>query len=142
MTAAIPVPVDVLELVVRELRPALAARLEPVAAGVKVSTVVSTSAAHDAGPPSLPWVLVAVDGHTWGWPAVQRAVIRLTTWHTSAHTAAALCGLVVGLLCATRSPGALLAVEPVAAPVAGIDPYTAAPLATAAVAVRARTPRP
>ncbi|MGH2375100.1 MAG: hypothetical protein ACRDIC_16735 [bacterium] len=142
MTAAVPVPVDVLELVIRELRPLLAARPEPVAAGVKVSTVVSTGAGanHASGPPSLPWLLLAEDGHTWSWPAVQRAVIRITTWHTSPHAAKALCALAVGLLCVPRPPGSLLAIEPVAAPAAGLDPYTDAPLATAAVAVHARTP--
>jgi hypothetical protein len=33
-----------------------------------------------------------------------------------------------------------LGAEPVAAPIGGVDPYTDAPLATAAVAVFARTP--
>lgn len=142
MSAPVPVPVDVLELVVRELRPLLAARPEPVATGVAVSTTLSTggTAPVDNGPPSLPWLLVAEDGHTWSWPAVQRAVIRLTVWHHTPHTAKALCALAIGVLCAPRPAGALLTVEPVAAPVAGIDPYTDAPLATAAVAVFARTP--
>lgn len=49
----LPVPVDVAELVVRALRPQLAARPEPVLAGIKVSTQVGSG--PDGGPPSLPW---------------------------------------------------------------------------------------
>lgn len=137
MTArGLPVPVDVVELVVRALRPLLAAH--PDGAETKVSTTVG--AGPDGGPPSLPWLLIAEDTHTWTWPAVQRSVIRLTCWHTSEHAAKATCALALGLLCARPTPAPLLASEPVAAPVAGADPYTRAPLATAACAVYARTP--
>jgi hypothetical protein len=133
-----PVPVDVTELVVRALRPLLAGRADPVAAGAQVST--ETGRGPDGGPPALPWLLVAEDGHTWDWPAVQRAVIRLTCWHHDTHSAKALAALALALLSTPVLPGVLLRGELVAAPVAGIDPYTAAPLATAAVAVYARTP--
>jgi hypothetical protein len=104
---------------------------------VKVST--ETGRGHAGGPPSLPWLLVAEDGHTWRWPAVQRATIRLTSWHRSPHTSKALAALALGLLCDPRNSG-VLGAEPVAAPIGGVDPYTDAPLATAAVAVFARTP--
>lgn len=134
----LPVPVDVVELVVRTLRPLLASRSEAEAVGIKVSTEVGHGL--DGGPPSLPWLLVAEDGHTWTWPAVQRAVIRLTCWHRSEHTAKAVAGLALALLCDQRGPGVLIAAEPVAGPVAGLDPLTDQPLATAAVAVYARTP--
>jgi hypothetical protein len=134
----VPVPVDVTELVVRALRPLLAGRADPVAAGAQVST--ETGRGPDGGPPLLPWLLVAEDGHTWYWPAVQRAVIRLTCWHHDTHSAKALGALALGLLCAPDLPGGLIRGEPVAAPVAGTDPYTAAPLATTVVAVYARTP--
>jgi hypothetical protein len=130
------VPVDVVELVVRALRPLLAAH--PVGAETKVSTTVGTG--PDGGPPSLPWLLVAEDAHTWTWPAVQRSVIRLTCWHTSEHAAKAATALALGLLCARPAPALLLASEPVAAPVAAADPYTRARLATAACAVYVRTP--
>lgn len=134
----VPVPVDVAALVVRLLRPLLAARPEPFVAGVKVST--ETGHGPDGGPPSLPWLLVADDGHTWSWPATQRAVIRLTCWHHSAHSSKALAGLALGLLCDQRGAGLVLGGSPISAPIAGIDPYTDHPLATAAVAVHARTP--
>ncbi|MFD8494266.1 hypothetical protein [Amycolatopsis sp. NPDC059657] len=140
MTGAtgVPVPLDVAELVVRQLRPALSERTDPVAAGVKVSTETGRDA--NGGPPSLPWLLIVEDGHDWTWPAVQRAVIRLTCWHRDTHAAKGLAGLALGLLCVPRPPGAVLRGEPVAAPIAGIDPYTSRPLATAAAAVYVRTP--
>ncbi|MCS7484654.1 hypothetical protein ACFFQW_45185 [Umezawaea endophytica] len=134
----LPVPVDVAELVVRMLRPLLAARPELEVAGAKVST--ETGHGPQGGPPSLPWLLVAEDGHTWTWPAVERAVIRLTCWHRSEHTAKAVAGLALALLCDHHDAGVLITAEPVAGPVAGLDPHTDQPLATAAVAVYARTP--
>lgn len=139
---SLPVPRDVVALVLDALRPALAARAEPYAAGLVVSSEMGSEPGSDAdgGPPSLPWLLVAEDGHTWTWPAVQRSVIRLTCWHHSEFTAKAAVALAVGLLCAPSQRGPLLAAEPVTAPVAGLDPYTDQPLATATVAVLARTP--
>jgi hypothetical protein len=92
----------------------------------------------DGGPPSLPWLLIAEDGHAWTWPAVQRAVIRLTCWHHTEFTAKAAVALALGLLCAPGRPGVLIAADPVTAPVGGLDPYTDQPLATASVAVLAR----
>lgn len=137
MTGPLPVPVDVAELVVRALRPQLAARLEPEVAGIKVSTRVGDG--RDGGPPSLPWLLVAEDGHTWAWPALQRVVIRLTCWHRTEHAAKAAVAMALALLCLpTPAPG-LISGEPVTGPLAGLDPHTDRPLATAAVAVRART---
>ena len=138
MSTLPPVPLDVAELVVRRLRAQLATVTDPVAAGVKVSTEIGRG--HDGGPPSLPWLLVAEDGHGWDWPAVQRVVIRLTCWHRDAHTAKRLAGIALGLLCAPAPAGTLLSGEPIAAPIAGIDAYTAAPLATASLTVYARTP--
>ncbi|MCU1680120.1 MAG: hypothetical protein JWQ81_859 [Amycolatopsis sp.] len=138
MTGAVPVPVDIAELVVRRLRPLLAGRSETVAAGVKVST--ETGFGTDGGPPSLPWLLIVEDGHIWTWPAVQSAVIRLTCWHRDIHTAKRLAGIALGLLCAPMPAGTLFSGEPIAAPVEGIDPYTAAPLATASLTVYTRTP--
>ncbi|WNV82213.1 hypothetical protein [Umezawaea sp. Da 62-37] len=135
---SLPVPVDVAELVVRTLRPLLTARPEPEVAGIKVSTQVGNG--PQGGPPSLPWLLVAEDGHTWSWPAVQRAVIRLTCWHRTDHTAKAVTALAMALLCAPHGGSALIVAEPVTAPIAGLDPYTDQPLATAAVTVYARTP--
>jgi hypothetical protein len=131
-------PVDVAELVVRALRRLLAGRPEPVAAGVKVSTETGRGP-NGGGPPSLPWLLVAEDGHTWAWPAIQRATIRLTSWHHTPHTSKALAALALGLLCAPTTSVSWRA-EPVTAPITGTDPYTSHPLATAAVAVFARTP--
>lgn len=133
-----PVPLDVAEQIVRRLRAQLATVTDPAAARVKVST--ETGRGHDGGPPSLPWVLVTEDGHGWNWPAVQRTVIRLTCWHRDTHTAKRLAGIALGLLCTPQPDGALLRGEPVAAPIAGIDPYTAAPLATASLTAYARTP--
>jgi hypothetical protein len=129
-------------LVLDVLRPALAGRGEPYAAGLVVSSEMGFEPGSDAdgGPPSLPWLLVAEDGHTWAWPAVQRSVIRLTCWHHTAFTAKAICALALGVLCAPSGPGAVLGVEPVTAPIVGLDPYTDQPLATATVAVWARTP--
>ncbi|MFT7836920.1 hypothetical protein Q5530_12290 [Saccharothrix sp. BKS2] len=133
----LPVPVDVAELVVRALRPQLAARQEPVLVGIKVSTQVGTG--PDGGPPSLPWLLVAEDGHTWTWPALQRVVIRLTCWHRSEHAAKATVGLALALLCLPAPASGLTGGEPVTGPLGGLDPHTDRPLATAAVAVRARS---
>ncbi|GAA4527450.1 hypothetical protein [Amycolatopsis samaneae] len=138
MSPLVPVPLDAAELVVRRLRVLFTAVSDPAVGGVKIST--ETGRGTDGGPPSLPWLLVAEDGHSWDWPAVQRAVIRLTCWHRDTHAAKHLAGVALGLLCAPQSATALLRGEPVAAPVAGLDPYTAAPLATAAVTVYARTP--
>lgn len=134
----LPVPRDMAELVVRVLRPLLAGRPEPVSAGVKVSTELGRG--PDGGPVSVPWLLVAEDGHSWAWPAVQQATIRLTVWHRTPHNCKALAGLAFAVLCDSVLTGDQLAARPVAAPVAGIDPYTDAPLATAALAVTARTP--
>ncbi|MBP2320490.1 hypothetical protein JOF56_000875 [Kibdelosporangium banguiense] len=134
---SVAVPVDVTELVVRALRRLLSGRPESVAAGVKVST--ETGRGVNGGPPSLPWLLVAEDGHTWAWPAVQRVVIRLTCWHRTPHSSKALAGLALGLLChpALSQPWTA---EPVTGPISATDPYTDKPLATATVAVLARTP--
>jgi hypothetical protein len=139
---SLPVPRDVVALVLDALRPALAARSEPYAARLVVSSEMGSEPGSDAdgGPPSLPWLLVAEDGHTWTWPAVQRCVIRLTCWHHSEFTAKATVALALGLLCAPGGRGALLAADPVTAPVGGIDPYTDQPQATASLAVLARTP--
>ncbi|MBE8515936.1 hypothetical protein ILP97_00050 [Amycolatopsis sp. H6(2020)] len=99
------------ELVVRRLRDQLVTVAESVAAGVRVST--ETGLGQDGGPPSLPWLLVAEDGHGWDWPAVQRAVIRLTGWHRDTYTAKRLAGLALGLLCAPHSrPERCSAVNP------------------------------
>ncbi|WP_409182944.1 hypothetical protein F9C11_00240 [Amycolatopsis sp. VS8301801F10] len=98
-----PIPRDVAETVVRLLRSLLSAATDPAAAGVKVST--ETGRGHDGGPPSLPWLLVAEDGHSWDWPAVQRAVIRLTCWHRDAHTAKRLAGIALGLVCTPQQSG-------------------------------------
>ena len=137
----LPVPRDVVALVLDVLRPAFAARSEPYAAGLVVSSEMGSEPGIDAddGPPSLPWLLVAEDGHTWTWPAVQRAVIRLTCWHRTEYTAKATVALAMGLLCAPGRRGALVAVDPVTAPFGGLDPYTDQPLATASIAVFART---
>ncbi|WP_037354954.1 hypothetical protein [Amycolatopsis orientalis] len=132
-----PVPRDVAETVVRRLRSLLSGVTDPAAAGAKVST--ETGRGYDGGPPSLPWLLVAEDGHRWDWPAVQRAVIRLTCWHRDTHTAKRLAGIALGLLCAPQPGGALLRGEPISAPIGGIDPFTAEPLATASLTAYART---
>jgi hypothetical protein len=137
VTEPLAVPVDVAELVVRALRPQLAARLEPVLVGIKVSTRVGDG--PDGGPPSLPWLLVAEDGHTWAWPALQRVVVRLTCWHRSEHAAKAAVAVALALLCAPRPAPGLTGGEPVTGPLGGLDPHTDRPLATAAVAVRARS---
>jgi hypothetical protein len=134
---SLAVPVDVTELVVRTLRRLLAGRPEPEAAGVKVST--ETGRGPAGGPPSVPWLLVTDDGHTWAWPAVQRAVIRLTCWHRTPHSSKALAALSMGLLC-IPDPSQPWTAEPVTGPISGTDPYTDKPLATGAVAVLARTP--
>lgn len=133
-----PVPRDVAEIVARRLRNLLAAVLDPAADRAKVST--ETGRGRDGGPPSIPWLLVAEDGHGWEWPAVQRAVIRLTCWHHDTHAAKRLAGIALGLLCAPQPAGALLRGEPVTAPIAGIDPFTVEPLATASLTAYARTP--
>jgi hypothetical protein len=135
---SVPVPVDVAELVVRELRRLLAQRSAEDAAGAQVST--ETGRGRDGGPPRLPWLLVAEDGHTWTWPAVQRATIRITCWHHTEHAAKRLAALALGLLCAVHGPGALIAAEPVTAPIAGTDPATRKPLAFVSLSVLARTP--
>jgi hypothetical protein len=133
---SLAVPVDVTELVVRALRRLLAERPEPVAAGVQVST--ETGRGPTGGPPSVPWLLVADDGHTWTWPAVQRATIRLTCWHHTPHSSKTLTALALGLLCTpTRSQP--WTAEPVTGPISGTDPYTTQPLATVTLAVFART---
>jgi hypothetical protein len=135
---SLPVPLDIADLVVRELRRLLADRRDEIAAGVRVST--ETGAGHDGGPPRLPWLLVAEDGHTWSWPALQRATVRITCWHHTEHQSKALAALALALLCDVRGAGALIAAEPVTAPIAGTDPYTSAPLAFVALSVLARTP--
>ncbi|WP_026424673.1 hypothetical protein [Actinokineospora inagensis] len=132
-----PAPVDVVELVVRLLR-TLLAHAGPDGTPIPVSTTVGDG--PDGGPPTVPWVLVAEDGHTWDWPAVQRSVIRLTCWHHTPHAAKATAAVALGLLCVRPAPAPLLHTEPVTAPLAGTDPYTGAPLATAALAALARTP--
>jgi hypothetical protein len=134
---SLAVPVDVTELVVRALRRLLAERPEPEAAGVKVST--ETGRGPNGGPPSVPWLLVADDGHAWQWPALQRVTLRLTCWHRTPHSSKALTGLALGLLC-DPTPSQPWTAEPVTGPISGTDPYTDKPLATAAVAVLARTP--
>ncbi|MEV6609901.1 hypothetical protein [Kutzneria sp. NPDC051319] len=139
MTA--PVPVDVAELVARVLRAAVTGRADPVAAGLKIST--ETGRGRDGGPPSLPWVVVAEDSHTWRWPAVQSATVRLTAWHRTEHDAKHIAGLVLGLLCdratAIATPGLILS-EPDTAPIADVDPYTGEPIAFAVAVVTVRTP--
>lgn len=134
-----PVPVDVAELAARVLRRQLGAHTDPPATGVQVSTEVGRG--RDGGPPSLPWLLVAVDGHTWQWPAIQRATLRLTAWHHTEHAAVALVGLALGVLCnPATATGALISAEPNTGPVAGTDPYTGEPLATANAVLLVRTP--
>ncbi|MEO6081564.1 MAG: hypothetical protein ABIQ18_00460 [Umezawaea sp.] len=135
---SVPVPLDVAELVVRELRRLLTERGDEIATGAQVST--ETGRGGDGGPPRVPWLLVAEDGHTWQWPAVQRATVRITCWHRTEHRSKALAALALGLLCSVRGAGALIAAEPVTAPVAGTDPYTGKPLAFVALSVLARTP--
>ncbi|GLY51298.1 hypothetical protein [Lentzea sp. NBRC 102530] len=138
MTASgVPVPVDVAELVVRLLRRLLAEQAGEHVRGAQVAT--ETGRGKDGGPPSLPWLLVAVDDHEWQWPALQIASIRLTCWHRTEHTAKALVALAMGLLCARRATGAFIAAEPDTAPLSGLDPHTSAPLAFAVVTVTART---
>ncbi|MEU7525456.1 hypothetical protein AB0A74_06970 [Saccharothrix sp. NPDC042600] len=137
MSAPVPVPLDVAELVVRELRRLLSGRPEEVAAGALVAT--ETGRGSDGGPPSLPWLLVAEDGHAWQWPAIQRATIRITCWHHTEHRAKALAGLALGLLSARPPQGAFISASPVTGPLLGIDPYTSRPLAFVACSVLART---
>lgn len=134
MTRPVPIPLDVAELVTRLLR-----RLLP--AEVTVST--ETGRGTDGGPPSIPWLLVTEDGHTWAWPAVQQATIRLTCWHRSEHAAKAAAALTLGVLCDPHTAigaGAFLSAEPVTAPLPATDPYTGAPIAIATASVLARTP--
>lgn len=128
---SLPTPVDIAGLVARTLR-------SLIGADVPVST--ETGRGVDGGPPSLPWLLIREDAHTWSWPAVQRATVRLTAWHDSEYAAKALVGQGLALLCDRGRPAGLLAAEPVSAPIGGVDPYTSAPLATAAVSVLVRTP--
>ncbi|KJK48921.1 hypothetical protein UK23_15470 [Lentzea aerocolonigenes] len=137
MTAAgVPVPVDVVELVVRLVRRLLAGNAGEIVRGVQVAT--ETGRGHNGGPPSLPWLLVAADDHDWDWPVIQTASIRITCWHRTEHAAKALVALVMGLLCARRASGAFLAAEPDTAPISGVDPHTSAPLAFIVVTVTAR----
>jgi hypothetical protein len=138
VSAPVPVPVDVAELVVRELRRLLDTRAEEIAEGASVAT--ETGRGSDGGPPSLPWLLVAEDGHTWTWPALQRATVRITCWHHTEHRAKALAALALGLLCAQPARGPFVSATPVAGPLPGTDPYTAAPLAFTTLTVTARTP--
>lgn len=135
---SLPVPLDAAELVARELRWLLGGRREEFAAGAQVST--ETGRGRDGGPPSVPWLLVSEDGHTWSWPAVQHATIRLTCWHRNPRAAKALAALALGLLCGVRGSGPLIGAEPVTAPLAALDPRTHAPLAFATALVHLRTP--
>lgn len=138
MTGPLPVPVDAVKLVLAVLRPLLAARPEPVLTGLKVGT--ETGDGQQGGPPSLPWLRLTEEGHTWRWPAVQRVVLRLTCWHRTDHDAKAVAGLALAVLCALRGTSGVLDAEPIAGPIAAPDPHTRKPLATATVAVRIRTP--
>jgi hypothetical protein len=138
VTGPIPVPVDVLELVLVLLRPRLAERPEPVLAGLRVSS--ETGHGREGGPPSLPWLRVTEEGHTWTWPAVQRVVLRLTCWHRTEYDAKAAVGLALAVVCNLRGVRGLLAADPITGPIAAPDPHTTRPLATATVAVRVRTP--
>lgn len=136
--APIPVPVDAVELVLSVLRPLLAARPESVLKGLKIGT--ETGHGPHGGPPSLPWLRLTEEGHTWRWPAVQRVVLRLTCWHRTDHDAKAGVGLALGVLCSLRDVRGVLDVEPIVGPIAAPDPHTRQPLATATAAVRIRTP--
>lgn len=133
----VPVPVDVVELVVRLLRRILAEHAGEQVRGAQVAT--ETGRGKDGGPPSLPWLLVAADDHDWQWPALQTAAIRITCWHRTEHAAKSLLALVMGLLCARPASGAFIAAEPNTAPISGIDPRTSAPLAFIVLTVTART---
>jgi len=133
----VPVPVDVVELVVRLLRRALTDQAGEQVRGALVAT--ETGRGRDGGPPSLPWLLVAADDHDWQWPAIQTAAIRITCWHRTEHAAKASVALAIGLLCARRASGAFISAVPDTAPLSGLDPHTSAPLAFAVVTVTART---
>ncbi|NKE63886.1 hypothetical protein FXN61_47195, partial [Lentzea sp. PSKA42] len=109
MTGPLPVPVDVLELVLGLLRPRLAERPEPVLTGLKVSS--ETGHGREGGPPSLPWLRLTEEGHTWAWPAVQRVVLRLTCWHRTEYDAKAAVGLALAVVCNVRGVRGLLAAE-------------------------------
>ncbi|TWP47434.1 hypothetical protein FKR81_32495 [Lentzea tibetensis] len=138
MNAPLPVPIDVLELVLSLLRPLLADRPEPVLKDVRVAS--ETGHGTEGGPPSLPWLRLTEDGHTWTWPAIQRVVIRLTCWHRTEHDAKAAVGLALAVLCNLRGVRGLISADPITGPIAAPDPHTTRPLATATVAVHVRTP--
>ncbi|MBP2479102.1 hypothetical protein JOF53_007974 [Crossiella equi] len=132
MSRPVPVPLDVAELAARLLR-------RQLGDGLPVSTELGRG--PDGGPERLPWLLVAVDAHTWQWPAIQRGTVRLSAWHHTEHQAVRLVAEALGRLCDPgTASGALIAAEPATGPIPGTDPYTGAPLATARAVLVVRTP--
>lgn len=97
---SLPVPIDVIDLVVRELRRLLADRRDEFATGVQVST-------ETAGPRRQPEVLAAAARRRGRPPVelarVQRASIRLTCWHRNLRTAKALPAVALELVCDVRA---------------------------------------
>ena len=115
------------------LRPALAARAEPYASTARVSHKLPARTSSTAGAD----VLVASDGATGTYPVNERALVRVTVWHSDPNTAYLLASLCRALL-VTHQGSAIRSAQPVSGPIPTVDPESATPLASVVVAAHLR----
>lgn len=116
------------------LRSALPGRSEAFTAGASVVAHVPKDRTITSGDPL---VMCRSDGDTVTTKVNQRAVVRITVWHTTEFQAIQLAGLCQGLLVAHSGTG-MRSAEYVSGPVPGLDEQNGQPFATCVVAAYMR----
>lgn len=116
------------------LRATLPIRPETYVAGVKIHAHVPSNRTIETG---KPLVMARPDGSTVNRRVDNRALVRLTCWHSTEYFAVKLAGLVQGILIA-YSGFEIRSTEFVSGPLPGTDPDTGTPLATCSIAAHMR----
>lgn len=121
---------------VNYVRSALAGRPEPYTFWATVGTKVPDGTVR----PEAPYVLVAIDGATSRdrHGTDERAVVRVTVWHSTESSAYALARLVYAVCLAHPGDGTLRSFAPLAAPIPALDPETGQPISTFTLSAQMR----
>jgi hypothetical protein len=128
---------DIRAPAIRGLRPLLAARTEPYAAGVLVGHTIPAAASPEAR--RLPYVLVAIDStEPWQYPAAARGLVRLTAWAETEDDAHDLAVLAQALL-AEYHDQVIRSMRPTGGLVHGHDEDTDIPVCSALLRVVCHT---
>lgn len=127
---------DAMLAVVEVLRDKLDHVDQAYAQGVTVGTRVPNDKSIDA--PSLPYVMVRLDGSSLTQRVDEEALIRIAVWHTSESKGISLAQAARAVLLAYEGGQKIRVINPLTGPVPTSDPESGEPLSSFTVAVKLR----